>query len=72
MEDKAKGRMKEAAGAFSGDEEKKAEGKPSRGRVQQARRPHRRPRGGRPRKKPRKPRRTATGSAVRRRDRWAV
>jgi uncharacterized protein YjbJ (UPF0337 family) len=26
MEDKAKGRMKEAAGAFTGDEEKKAEG----------------------------------------------
>jgi hypothetical protein len=27
MEDKAKGRMKEAAGAFTGDEEKKAEGR---------------------------------------------
>jgi uncharacterized protein YjbJ (UPF0337 family) len=27
MEDKAKGRMKEAAGAVTGDEEKKAEGK---------------------------------------------
>ena len=26
MENKAKGRMKEAAGAFTGDEEKKAEG----------------------------------------------
>ncbi len=26
MEDKAKGRVKEAAGAFTGDEEKKAEG----------------------------------------------
>jgi uncharacterized protein YjbJ (UPF0337 family) len=26
MEDKIKGRMKEAAGAFTGDEEKKAEG----------------------------------------------
>jgi uncharacterized protein YjbJ (UPF0337 family) len=27
MEDKAKGRMKEAAGVFTGDEEKKAEGR---------------------------------------------
>ncbi len=27
MEDKAKGRMKEAAGAMTGDEEKKAEGR---------------------------------------------
>ncbi len=27
MDDKAKGRMKEAAGAFTGDEEKKAEGR---------------------------------------------
>jgi hypothetical protein len=27
MEDKAKGRMKEAAGAFTGDEDKKAEGR---------------------------------------------
>ena len=27
MEDKVKGRMKEAAGAFTGDEEKKAEGR---------------------------------------------
>ena len=27
MEDKAKGRMKEAAGAITGDEEKKAEGR---------------------------------------------
>jgi uncharacterized protein YjbJ (UPF0337 family) len=27
MEDKAKGKMKEAAGAFTGDEEKKAEGR---------------------------------------------
>jgi uncharacterized protein YjbJ (UPF0337 family) len=27
MEDKAKGRMKEAAGAFTGDEEKKTEGR---------------------------------------------
>ena len=27
MEEKAKGKMKEAAGAFTGDEEKKAEGR---------------------------------------------
>jgi uncharacterized protein YjbJ (UPF0337 family) len=27
VDDKAKGRMKEAAGAFTGDEEKKAEGR---------------------------------------------
>jgi hypothetical protein len=43
MEDKAKGRMKEAAGAVTGDEEKKAEGAgPSRGRAKLARRPRRR------------------------------
>jgi uncharacterized protein YjbJ (UPF0337 family) len=30
MEDKAKGRMKEAAGAFTGDEEKKVEGQAQR------------------------------------------
>jgi len=34
MKDKAKGRMKEAAGAFTGDEEKKAEGRAQQRRGQ--------------------------------------
>ena len=74
MDDKAKGRMKEATGAVTGDEEKKAEGRePSRGRAQQARRPPRRPRGGRLRPRPSRPRRSETSSAVRIKvDCWAT
>src|SRR5215211_6176782 len=66
MEDKAKGRAKEAAGAVTGDEEKKAEGQ-----AQQRKLP-RRPRPGRPRRKPRKLRGSVTGSGARTRGLWAT
>jgi hypothetical protein len=72
VEGKVKGRMKEAAGAFTGDKEKKAEGRAQLRRARQARRRLRGPRPDRPRRKPKRPRGNATGSGARTRVRWAA
>ena len=64
MDDKAKGKIKEAAGAFTG-EEKKAEGRAQQRKVKRARRLLRRPREGRPRRRPRRESVTGSGAKIR-------
>jgi hypothetical protein len=61
MEDKAKGRMKEAYGAITGDEDKKAEGRAQQRKLRRKRRPSE------PRRRPGKRRGSATGSGASRR-----
>jgi hypothetical protein len=65
VDDKAKGNIKEAAGAFTGGEEKKAEGRAQQRKVKRVRRLLRRPREGRPRRRPRRESVTGSGARIR-------
>jgi hypothetical protein len=73
VEDKAKGRMKEAAGAVTGDEHKKAEGQAQQRKGAAGEEAAQKAKQGRPRRMPEKPRGSETSSVARTREgSWAT
>jgi uncharacterized protein YjbJ (UPF0337 family) len=72
VEDKFKGRAKEAAGAFTGDEEKKAEGRAQQRKGQASEEASQRAKTRQTEKEAKGPRGSATGRGARARGRWAA
>ena len=72
MSEEFKGKMKEAAGAITGDEDLKAEGRACREKPKRRRKPSRGRRLGRPRPRPSRPRRSEKSKSSRTRACWAT